>query len=137
MSVRAFVVDEADCELEGWDDPVRGVVTWKTLLSADRRPSEAITLGVAELCEADAPELKLHRHAQPEAYYVLAGNGLMHIDGVDYPLSPGVAAFIPGGALHGARSVGAKSLRILYVFAADSFDQIHYEFPVATDAPVR
>ena len=126
-----FVVHESQCEVEGWDDPVRGAVTWRTLLSGDRTPSDNLTLGVAELREGAGADIRLHRHAQAEAYYILSGSGLLRIEGVDYPLSPGVTAFIPGGAHHGARALGAEPLRILYVFAADSFDQIEYEFPSA------
>jgi quercetin dioxygenase-like cupin family protein len=124
-----FVTHENQCPVEGWDDPKRGVVSWRTLLSGDRTPTQALTMGVAEVGELDAADLKLHRHAQPEAYYVLSGRGVLRIDGLDYPLSPGSAAFIPGDALHAARGVGAEPLRILYVFSADAFDEVRYEFP--------
>jgi mannose-6-phosphate isomerase-like protein (cupin superfamily) len=67
-------------------------------------------------------------------YYVLSGRGVIHIDGAEYPLSPGTAAFIPGGALYAARGVGAEPLRVLYVFAAAAFDQVHYEFPAPSEA---
>src|SRR5512140_1077296 len=97
-----FVVSESQCEIEGWDDPVRGVVTWRTLLSADRTPTDSLTMGVAEMREADDVDVRLHRHAQSEAYYILSGRGVLRIEDVDYPLGPGVTAFIPGGALHGA-----------------------------------
>jgi quercetin dioxygenase-like cupin family protein len=130
---KPFVVNESQCEVEGWDDPVRGVVTWRTLLSGDRTPTDKLTMGVAEVREGDAADIRLHRHAQAEAYYILAGRGRLRIEGVDYPLEPGVTAFIPGGALHGARALGAEPLRILYVFAADSFDEVKYEFPGAPD----
>lgn len=127
-----FVIHENQCPAEGWNDPDRGAVRWRTLVSGDRTPTEALTMGVAEVAEADAADLRLHRHAQPEAYYVLSGRGVVHIDGLDYPLSPGSAAFIPGGALHAARGIGAQPLRILYVFPADAFDEVHYEFPGLT-----
>jgi len=129
MPSAPFLIQESQCPEEAWDDPIRGVVRWRTLLSGDRTPTEALTVGVAELLEAGGAKLAPHRHAHPEVYYVLSGQGVLHIDGVDHALAPGVAAFIPGGALHGARAVGAATLRILYVFAADSFDQIKYEFP--------
>jgi mannose-6-phosphate isomerase-like protein (cupin superfamily) len=125
----AHVVNEADVPLEGWNDPVRGAVTWKTLVSGDRAPTEALTLGVAEVMPADAGRARPHRHAQPEVYYILSGEGVLNIDGVDHPLSPGTCAFVPGDALHGAWATGPAPLRILYVFAADSFDQIEYRFP--------
>ena len=54
---------------------------------------------------------------------------MLRIEDRDHALEPGVAVFIPGGRLHGARAVGSEPLKILYVFAADSFDQIRYDFP--------
>ena len=132
LALSAFVIHEDQCQVEGWDDPVRGVVKWRTLLSGDRTPTEALTMGVAEVSNVDAADLKLHRHAQAEAYYVLSGDGVIHVDGRDYPLSPGTVAFIPGGALHAARGLGVEPLRILYMFAANAFDEIHYEFPAET-----
>jgi mannose-6-phosphate isomerase-like protein (cupin superfamily) len=131
MPPTPFVVHESQVPLEAWDDPARGSVTWRTLLSADRTPSDALTMGVAEVREAGGAGPALHRHAHAEAYFVLSGRGVLHIDGEEYPLAPGAAAFIPGGALHGAHGVGEAPLRLLYVFAADSFDQIRYEFPAA------
>lgn len=124
-----FVVDESQCEVEGWDDPVRGVVSWRTLLSGDRTPTNSLTMGVAEVCAADSTDIRLHRHSQAEAYYILSGRGVLQIEGADYPLAAGVTAFIPGGSLHGARAIGVEPLRILYVFAADSFSDVEYVFP--------
>jgi len=85
-------------------------------------------MGVAELLESDGVELKLHRHAQSEVYFILSGRGRVSVDQIEYALSPGDAVFIPGGALHGARCMGTEPLRLLYVFAANSFGEIKYEF---------
>ena len=123
------VVNESQCETEGWNDTFRGVVSWRTLLSADRTPTDSLTMGVAELREEDGANFKYHRHVQAEAYYILSGHGAISLDAVEHALSPGDAVFIPGGTLHGARCIGAEPLRILYVFAADKFEQIEYEFP--------
>ncbi len=122
---KPFVVREEDCPLEGWDTAGRGEVRWRTLLSGDRTPTEAMTMGVAEVLETT---LHLHRHAHPETYHVLSGAGTLQIDGVDYPLSAGTTAFIPGDAWHGAYRIGDEVLKLLYVFATDSFDDVHYEF---------
>jgi quercetin dioxygenase-like cupin family protein len=123
-----FVVSEQTCELEGWDDPARGVVQWRTLLSGDRTPTEALTMGVADVRPLSGPRPRLHRHAQPETYYILSGHGVISLDGQERPLAPGDAVFIPGGAWHAAWCTGEDALRILYVFAANSFDEVIYEF---------
>lgn len=128
------VVHEESCPLEGWDDAVRGRVVWRTLLSADRTPSAQMTLGVTEVGPGQPDPFLPHRHAQAEIYYVLAGEGVVHIDGVEQPLRPGTAVFIPGDAWHGARNTGREPLRMLYVFAADSFADVRYVFPAIADA---
>ncbi len=131
MATKPVVVREADLPLETWDDPVRGTVSWRTLFSGDRTPTAGLTMGVAEVRPEDAGRTTLHRHAHPETYFILSGRGVLRINGEDHDLSPGAAAFIPGGALHGAHAVGDEPLRILYAFAADSFDEVRYEFPAA------
>lgn len=125
MANRPYVVNEVDCPVEGWENPERGAVWWRTLISGDRSPTEALTMGVADVAER-AP--RLHRHAQAEAYYVLSGEGVLRINGVDRPLSAGSAAFIPGGAPHAAWTIGHEPLRLVYVFAADAFEDVVYEF---------
>jgi oxalate decarboxylase/phosphoglucose isomerase-like protein (cupin superfamily) len=122
------VVHETDCPQEGWDDATRGRVVWRTLLSGDRTPTGSLTLGVVEIGPGDVKELYPHRHAQPEAYYILAGEGVVTLAGTGHPVRPGSAVFVPGNAAHCARNTGATQMRILYVFAADSFDEIRYEF---------
>ena len=120
----AFVVHETECPVEG-PEPER--VQWRTLMSGDRTPSEALTLGVAEL-PPGAPAAPPHQHAQPEAYYVLAGEGSVEIDGAVHPLRPGSAVFLPGNARHVAWNTGDETLRILYVFPSDSFSEVQYRW---------
>jgi mannose-6-phosphate isomerase-like protein (cupin superfamily) len=126
---RGFVVHEEGVTREGWDDPIRGQVTWRTLLSGDRTPTSQLTLGVAELGPGQPAPFLPHRHAQAEAYYVLSGEGVVHLDGVEHAVRPGSCVFIPGDVWHGARNTGPGLLRLLYVFAADSFADVHYVFP--------
>ena len=45
----AFVIHEDDCAFEGSDQSAFGPVRWRTLISADRTPTESVTVGVAEL----------------------------------------------------------------------------------------
>lgn len=125
------IVHQDDCESEEWDDPIRGRVRFRTMLSGDRTPSEAITMGVAELGPGESRSLRLHRHEAPEAYFILAGTGVVNIDGREHPVCAGSAVFVPGGVRHGAFNTGVDTLRLLYVFAVDSFADVEYEFDTA------
>jgi quercetin dioxygenase-like cupin family protein len=128
-SQRGAVVHEDGIPVEGWDDAVRGKVVWRTLLSGDRTPTSQLTLGVTELGPGQPSPFLPHSHAQAEAYYVLSGEGVVHLDGVEHTLRAGSTVFIPGDVWHGARNTGSETLRLLYVFAADSFADVHYVFP--------
>jgi mannose-6-phosphate isomerase-like protein (cupin superfamily) len=130
---RGVVVQESACPLEGWDDEVRGKLVWRTLLSGDRTPTSQLTLGVTEVGPGQPSPFSPHRHAPAEIYYVLSGEGSVHLDGVEHPLRAGTSVFIPGNTWHGARNTGSEPLRLLYVFAADSFADVQYVFPSAGD----
>ena len=120
------VLQGAGCE-EGWDDEQHGRVQWRTLFSAERTPTEALTAGVAEIGPGD--QLKVHRHSPPELYYLLAGEGVVTIEGVEYPVRTNAAVFIPGNAAHGLRNTGQTTLRFFYVLAVNSFSEVEYIFP--------
>jgi quercetin dioxygenase-like cupin family protein len=125
--IAPVIIHEPSLTSDGWDDELHGRVSWRTLLSADQTTSEALTAGVAEI--APGQELKVHRHTPPEMYYILAGSGLVTIDGVAREVGPQTVVFIPGGAAHGIRNAGEETLRFLYAFAVDSFATVEYIFP--------
>ena len=127
-SLQGVVVHESACPLEGWDDPIRGKIAWRTLLSGDRTPTAQMTVGVTEVGPGQPSPFHPHRHAQAEIYYVISGEGVVSIDGVGHALRTGSSVFIPGNVWHGARNTGRDTLRLLYVFAADSFSDVHYVF---------
>ena len=119
---------ERDVPEEAWD----GIVTWRTLVSADRTPSAGLTVGVAEIAPGASEDGARHRHADHEVYYVLAGTGLVHLDGQEHPVEAGSVVFIPGDTPHFLRNTGDKTLRVLYTFAVDRFDEVTYVFDEAT-----
>lgn len=125
------IVHENECETEEWNDETRGFVRWKTLISADRTDTVGLTCGVAELPVGSSRTVNLHRHAPIELYYILQGEGLLRIDGMDYEVSTGSTAFIPANSSHGLVNTGSSVLRLLYVFPVDSFAEVEYVFPDA------
>jgi mannose-6-phosphate isomerase-like protein (cupin superfamily) len=124
-----LVIDAKDLPRDGWDDPVRGRIGWRTLFSGDLTPTAALTAGVAEV--EPGGWLGLHRHEPAEIYYVIEGRGIVVLDGVEHTVGPGSAVFIPGDAEHGIRNEGDAPLRLLYAFAIDSFSDVEYRFSKA------
>jgi mannose-6-phosphate isomerase-like protein (cupin superfamily) len=127
MADRPVVVGEADRARETFADPSRGDASWLTFFSAEATPTSAMSAGLAELAPGGAG-LRPHRHAQPEIYYIVAGSGVITIDGVDTQASAGMAIFIPGDAEHAVRNTGDGPLRIFYVFPTDRFGDVIYRF---------
>lgn len=119
-------VDAAALPDEGWSDPARGSIRFRTLISAPTTDTGSIVFGVAMMSEGDT--FGLHSHPDPEVYFGLEGSGEVLIDGVPHHLGPGVALYIPGGAVHGV-PVAKAPLKWAYTFAADSFADIQYRFP--------
>jgi quercetin dioxygenase-like cupin family protein len=129
VAAEPVVVDSAEREWEGWPAELieeRGGVRWKTLLSADRTPSDTFTLGIASLAPGDV--LREHRHVQAEVYLVLVGTGEVVLDEAVHRVAAGVAVYIPGNARHGIRNTGPTVLQLAYVLAADSFASVEYVF---------
>ncbi len=120
-----YVGHEDDAEREGWD----GIVSWRTLLSADRTPTAGMTVGVAEIAPGSSVDGALHHHAPDEIYYVIEGTGFVHLDGQEHPVTGGSVVFVPGGTHHFVRNTGATTLRLLYAFAVDRFSDVEYVFP--------
>ena len=57
-----------------------------------------------------------HTHAiETETAYVLAGEGVLTVDGIAYPFGAGVNVSIPVGATHNVRNTGAAPLMLYAV----------------------
>ena len=129
MSSEPVVMHEDDREWQGWPQEQvaeRGNVRWKTLISAGLTASESLTVGVAQLSPGEM--LRAHRHQQAEAYLVLDGAGIVTVDGSAHAVGPGAGVFIAGNAVHSVESTGQTDLRVAYVLAADSFEDVEYVF---------
>lgn len=127
--VKAVFRRVSDCPTESWKDDSTGHVDWWTLFSSDRTSTNALTVGVAEIPVGAPRPARGHTHEQAEVYFFLSGCGEVVIDGEATPVTAGDAVFIAGDVEHMAVNTGEKPLRLLYFFAADSFDEIVYKFP--------
>lgn len=131
MSSGAVFRRVSDCETESWRSDETGHVDWWTLFSADRTATKGMTVGVAEIpVGAPRPE-RGHQHAQDELYFIIEGSGEVVVNGESTAVTSGDAVFIPGDAEHVAVNTGDVPLRLLYVFATDSFADVVYRFPGA------
>ncbi len=118
-------VDASTLADERWDDQARGTIRFRTLISSPRTDTSEMVCGVAIMDKGDT--FPLHSHPQAEVYFGLEGTGEVVIDGMPHSLSPGVALYIPGGAVHGV-PVAQAPMTWFYTFAADSFADIRYRF---------
>lgn len=119
----------SDCTTESWRDDETGHVDWWTLFSADRTATSALTVGVAEVPAGAPRPARGHTHDQAEVYFFLSGSGEVVVEGQSTPVTAGDAVFIPGNTEHMSVNTGDVPLRLLYFFAADSFEEIVYRFP--------
>jgi quercetin dioxygenase-like cupin family protein len=60
-----------------------------------------------------APE---HFHTYDEVIYVLDGEGVMHVDGADYPLTAGSSIQLPARTVHCLENTGSGVMRVVAVF---------------------
>ena len=82
---------------ESWHDPrlaAISAVRWRLVVSGDRTPTAGMSAGIAEI--APGGVLPLHRHAPPELYHVIEGQGVAEVEGTAHALRPGDIAVHPG-----------------------------------------
>jgi quercetin dioxygenase-like cupin family protein len=121
-----FAVTLEHSPVEGAGDFQAGQLTWRTLISGDRSPSEQLIIGVADF--PPNGRLNVHRHEPAEFYFGLAGEGTVIVKGIEYRIAAGIAVFIPGNTDHGV-SAGPDGLSMLYGFARRAFSEIVYNYP--------
>ena len=56
-----------------------------------------------------------HNHPWPHINYMIEGNGILMIDGVDHVVSAGSYAFVPGGSLHQFRNNGEVPFKFICI----------------------
>lgn len=125
-SSQPLVVRESDVARNAWDDQIKGVLGFRTLFSGGTTATAALTAGVADLSPGEW--LGLHRHTPTEIYYIVEGEGVVTLDGVEQTVSAGTAVYIPSDTEHGIRNTTQEQLRFFYAFAADSFDDVTDRF---------
>jgi len=57
-----------------------------------------------------------HQHTYDEVVHVLAGRGVVHLDGADTPIGPGTSIYLPPLAPHCLENTGRDPLRVIGIF---------------------
>ena len=60
-------------------------------------------------------------HAGDQVVYVIEGEGVLTIEGIEHRVSPGACAQIPAGTLHHVKNAGAESLFFFSVYAPPAY----------------
>ncbi len=66
---KVTLVNENHLPDERWDDPARGTIRFRTLISAPSTDTSDIVCGVAMMARGET--FALHSHAEPEVYFGL------------------------------------------------------------------
>jgi quercetin dioxygenase-like cupin family protein len=111
-------------ESEAADANATDALRWRTFVSAKRTATSGISMGVFEV--PPGAELQPHTHHPQEVYFVTHGEAEVFRDGAWHPLRRGDVVYIPGDHVHGVRNRGHERIVIVWMFPADSYDEIEY-----------
>lgn len=120
-----------DAPLQRWPSDDGKALTWHSLFDHARTGTRGLVSGIAISPPGDRG--RRHRHAQAEFYYILDGSGRIEVGDVWFTVSAGDALHIPGDAWHRIQNDGSADLRLVYVFPADSLDDVIYIFDETPD----
>ena len=56
-----------------------------------------------------------HQHPWPHINYMIAGKGILHIDGQDYEVEEGSYAFVPPNKIHQFRNNGSEKFTFICI----------------------
>jgi mannose-6-phosphate isomerase-like protein (cupin superfamily) len=115
-----LVSDLSDCAVE-----ITGDRRFRVVFGPGRGCSEA-TQFVGEIPPGRAP---VHSHTYDEVVLILAGEGVVHIDGTDHPLAPGTCVHLSPGQRHCLENTGPDTLVVLGVFHPGGSPAAKHEAP--------
>lgn len=107
-------LDIVDLEAQPWYEASDRAVAREI---ASPRNSGAEKMSIADIRIPAGVSVKPHYHDWEEVYYVTAGHGMMHVDGVTEELHAGQAVVIPPNAWHHIANPTDADLRLIVVCA--------------------
>jgi mannose-6-phosphate isomerase-like protein (cupin superfamily) len=117
------------------DDQETGAATSERefrILADPRTGLRSATHFVGYIPTGRAPD---HFHLYDEVIYVLDGQGVVHADGVDAPVTPGSCIQLPARAVHCLENTGSEPIRVVAVFRPAGSPAAAY-YPDGTPAEV-
>jgi mannose-6-phosphate isomerase-like protein (cupin superfamily) len=101
-------------EEEGVEIPAPYRRRIKVLFAPDKEGVEELTFSHALLPPDGRTDY--HSHDRPELIFVVAGSGICVHEGVETPIMPDVAMWVPAGEKHQIVNTGGETLKLATVF---------------------
>lgn len=107
-----IIANEMDVEAQVIESPELKDVAMKVLVSPEQGWQDHV-MRLFELGEGGYTPR--HTHDWPHINYIVAGRGMLHVDGRETPIKSGSYAFVPAGSTHQFRNVGNEKFRFICI----------------------
>ncbi|SNT01601.1 cupin domain-containing protein [Sphingopyxis indica] len=108
------VIDEADTVRE--EPPPHGAIGLSTAWRISDSVPAPRSFEFRKRALHVGAEIGVHPIAHDEIYYVVSGTGIVHSDGEEKALTPGMAAWLYTGAKVGIRQTGSEPLVLIIAY---------------------
>ena len=100
---------------------------WKQLVDKDICDSSSLSVGYSKIPKGE--DLPLHNHKPQEIYFVIKGSGFLLMENHESKcIKQGDIVYIPENKYHGVRNSGDCDLEFLFIFTAERWKDINYNF---------
>ena len=124
MNQNAFISQLDDVP---WDTSDQNPgLTYKLLIDASNAETDGFSFGILRL--APGASLLPHYHDPQESYFILEGEGLMHLNRGEQAVGPGSVIYIPRCHRHGITNTGSGPLVFIWTFPTDTWSEVEYYY---------
>ena len=124
MNQKAFVSTLGDVPwVESEQNPG---LQYKLLIDASNAETDGFSFGILKL--EPGASLLPHQHDPQESYFILEGEGLMHLVGTEKQVGPGSVIYIPRSHQHGITNTGSEPLVFIWTFPTDTWSEVAYYY---------
>lgn len=83
-------------------------------------PAEAASFVMGHVTIFSGGEVPEHAHPQEEVYFIVQGEGVISLEGKDYPMPSGSYVHIPPNMVHHLRNTSGNDLVMMFCYAPKS-----------------